>query len=883
MANELRFDGRVAIVTGAGNGLGRSHALLLAARGARVVVNDLGGQARGGGRSSAAADAVVAEIKALGGEAVANDDSVEDGARIVEAALSTWGRVDIVVNNAGILRDASFQKMSQEDWDLIYRVHLLGAFRVTQAAWNPMREAGYGRVLFTSSAAGIYGNFGQANYAAAKLGLVGFANTLAVEGKKRNIHVNTIAPIAGSRLTESVLPKEVTDALKPEYVSPLVAYLCSEECEETGGLYEVGGGFAGRLRWQRSAGKSFKIGRPLTPEAVRSAWSEISDFERVTYPNDVTSAIEPIIANLASRSRGGNEFIDVDAALAAELPSMRSSYDERDLALYALGVGAARDPLDAKELPFVYELAGEGFQALPTFGVVPALKVILEMAREGKEIPGLHYGFERILHGEQYTELKRPLPPHGKLTHKLRVKDIFDKGRNAVVVIAITTTDEAGDELVYNELTMVVRDAGGWGGERGPAADLNAPPDRDPDGVIEERTSENQALLYRLSGDWNPLHADPAFAQAFGFERPILQGLCTFGYAARHVLKTFCGNDARAFKSIRVRFADSVLPGETLVTEMWKQSDTRIVFRTRVKERHKIVLGNAVIDLYSEIPKAAPKTSAAPSAVPAPVLQPVTEGAANGGPTSSDLLAAIGVYLEKNPQLVAQVKTLFQWKLANPNSEWVLDMRSGQGSCVPGVAEKPDCTLALTDADFIAMSTGKADPQQLYFGGKLKISGNVMASQKLEFLKKIDPELVREAMQRRIGATKAPAAASSAQAPVATAPPKQGQSGAIFAALALRIATNPRSGLEVGQRIRFDVRAPEHSWIVDATSGSGSVVAAKGKDDFAVAATFVLDDEDLVMLVKGEATAKDLFQRGKLRVDGDVRLAHTLGFLNGLI
>ena len=215
MSGQLRFDGKVVIVTGAGQGLGRSHALAFAARGAKVVVNDLGGTSTGGGKSSAAADKVVAEIKAAGGEAVANYDSVEDGASIVKTAIDTYGRIDIVVNNAGILRDTSFPKMTDADWDLIFRVHMVGAFRVTHAAWPYMRDQGYGRIIFTSSAAGIYGNFGQANYGAAKLGLVGFDNTLAVEGVKKNIRVNTIAPLAGSRLTETVMPKEVVDALKP--------------------------------------------------------------------------------------------------------------------------------------------------------------------------------------------------------------------------------------------------------------------------------------------------------------------------------------------------------------------------------------------------------------------------------------------------------------------------------------------------------------------------------------------------------------------------------------------------------------------------------------------------------------------------------------------
>ena len=181
MTEELRFDGRVAIVTGAGQGLGRAHAVLLASRGAKVVVNDLGGSSEGGGKSSEAADKVVAEIKEAGGEAVANYDSVEDGEAVVKTALDTWGRIDIVINNAGILRDKSFKNMTDADWDIIFRVHNYGAYKVTHAAWPHMTEQGFGRVIFTTSSAGIYGNFGQTNYGSAKLSLVGLANTLALE------------------------------------------------------------------------------------------------------------------------------------------------------------------------------------------------------------------------------------------------------------------------------------------------------------------------------------------------------------------------------------------------------------------------------------------------------------------------------------------------------------------------------------------------------------------------------------------------------------------------------------------------------------------------------------------------------------------------------
>ena len=446
MSGQLRFDGKVVIVTGAGQGLGRSHALAFASRGAKVVVNDLGGAATGGGKASAAADKVVAEIKAAGGEAVANYDSVEDGAAIVKTAIDAFGRIDVVVNNAGILRDSSFPKMTDADWELIFRVHMLGAFRVTHAAWPYMRDQGYGRVIFTSSAAGIYGNFGQANYGAAKLGLVGLASTLAIEGSKKNIRVNTIAPLAGSRLTETVMPKEVVDALKPEYVSPVVLYLGHEDCKETGGLFEVGGGFVAKLRWQRTRGKIWKLGRAIQPENIQKAWSEITDFADATHPENITASMQPVMNNLQSQSRGGNDLIDVDEALGYELPEQSSSYDERDLTIYALGVGGGKHSTDDKELRFVYENNSSGFYALPTFAVVPALKMIFKLAAEGKSAPGLHYGLDRVLHGEQYTEVLRPWPSKAKLVHRARISDIFDKGKNAVVVTHIDTYDaDSGD------------------------------------------------------------------------------------------------------------------------------------------------------------------------------------------------------------------------------------------------------------------------------------------------------------------------------------------------------------------------------------------------------------------------------------------------------
>lgn len=300
MSEELRFDGRVAIVTGAGNGLGKEHAKLLASRGAAVVVNDLGGGLNGDGASEGPAQDVVNEIKAAGGEAVANFNSVEDGEAIVQTALDEYKRIDIVVNNAGILRDKSFQKMTDEDWDLVYRVHVLGSYKVTHAAWPHMREQEFGRIIMTASATGIYGNFGQANYGMAKLGLHGLTNTLAIEGHNKNVHANSIAPIAGSRMTEGLMPPELVDNLKPKYVSPLVAWLCHDDCTENGSLFEVGAGWYGKLRWERAQGVGLPLKDGVSIEDVHKNFDKITDMTDPAHPANSGESIAGICANLAS-------------------------------------------------------------------------------------------------------------------------------------------------------------------------------------------------------------------------------------------------------------------------------------------------------------------------------------------------------------------------------------------------------------------------------------------------------------------------------------------------------------------------------------------------------------------------------------------------------
>lgn len=293
----LRFDGKVAIVTGAGNGLGKEYAKILAARGAKVLVNDLGGSTTGSGSSSSAADTTVAEIREAGGEGAANYDSVTDGEKIVQAAIDLWGRVDILVNNAGILRDVSFRKMTQKDWDLVYQVHILGVYKMTRAAWPHMEKQQYGRIVNVTSTSGLYGNFGQVNYSAMKRAAVGFTLALALEGAKRGINVNAIAPVAASRMTQTIMGKDMLQKLPPTTVASFVAFLCHESCDSTAGVYELGGQWISKIRLQRSRGVQFQPG--FGPEDVAAKFKDICDFsEGAEFPDSAMSGMTHAISKL---------------------------------------------------------------------------------------------------------------------------------------------------------------------------------------------------------------------------------------------------------------------------------------------------------------------------------------------------------------------------------------------------------------------------------------------------------------------------------------------------------------------------------------------------------------------------------------------------------
>ena len=277
----ISFADQVAIVTGAGGGLGRCHALELARRGAKVVINDLGGAMDGSGGSSDAADAVVAEIKAMGGEAIANGGSVSDRAgaqSMVDDAMNAWGRVDVLINNAGILRDKSFSKMTLDDFEMVVNVHLLGAAYCSHAVWPIMRAQNYGRILMTTSPSGLYGNFGQTNYGAAKMGQVGLMNSMKIEGAKNNIHTNSIAPVAATRMTENLMPEEVLEKLGPELVTPAAIFLVSEEALNGVILQAQGGQYSLAAVVENNG---VNLGVDATADDVASSYEAIVDMAEV--------------------------------------------------------------------------------------------------------------------------------------------------------------------------------------------------------------------------------------------------------------------------------------------------------------------------------------------------------------------------------------------------------------------------------------------------------------------------------------------------------------------------------------------------------------------------------------------------------------------------
>lgn len=718
----LRFDDRVVVVTGAGAGLGRAYALLFSSRGASVVVNDLGGSRSGDGKDTKAADAVVNEIRANGGKAVADYNSVVNGEKIIQTALDNFGRVDVVVNNAGILRDRSFTRISNSDWDLIHDVHLKGAFKVTQAAWPHFRKQNYGRIIVTSSNAGIFGNFGQANYSAAKMGLIGLSNTLAIEGKKNNINSNVIVPTAASRLTEDILPPDLFNELKPELIAPVVVWLCHESCQESGSIIECAAGWATKVQIVRGNGSLLRksIVDVVTPEDVCNKWKKVTDMTNASPLDNIQEATMSLLSCLETL-RSGNAN---DRELSGQTSEI-FTYGFKEVILYALGIGASTSV--TSDLKYLYE-SHECFSVFPTFAIIPGIITVMSNPETTNVIPNKTFDLSQVLHGEQYTEILKPLPTEGKLKTVATIVDVVDKGKGALIITDAETFDENGEKIIYNQVVAFVVGAGNFGGKKQTSriVPVIEAPTRAPDAYFVDKTLIDQAAIYRLSGDLNPLHIDPNFSVLAGYKTPILHGLGSLGFSVRHVLYIFANNDPSRFKAVKTRFVKPVIPGQTLRTDMWRDG-LRIYFRTTVVENQQIVLSGGYVDLYS-VQLSSEK---------------LTLNRINAEELLSNLVF-VGMQdrIDSDPSLIKKINGVFVYNITKngkPVATWTADLKKGKvykGMPTDGV--KADTTITIDDSDMVDMAIGKLNPQVAFVKGKLKVKGNILLAQKL---KSLSPEV----------------------------------------------------------------------------------------------------------------------------------------------
>ncbi|KAK5054520.1 hypothetical protein LTR84_001411 [Exophiala bonariae] len=580
---DIRFDGKVVLVTGAGSGLGRAYALQFAKLGAKVVLNDVKNPS-----------SVAAEIRNAGGTAHTVIHSVTEGEKIVADAFDKFGRLDVVVNNAGFVRDKTIANMTDSLWDTIMDVHLRGTYRITKAAWPHFVRQGYGRVVNITSTSGIYGNFGQSNYSLAvrraacfavdiannfqKCAIIGFSSALAHEGALHNITVNAVAPVASTPGLAGALQGSSTEIL-PQFSAPFVALMCSNivPYPSTGGLYEIGGGWHARTRLEANGGIEWNETEHLGGEEALKCLATITNFELKSYPEEYENGLKRLHDQVYRQGTLGR----IEDAKKVQGDGSIFEYTQRDAILYNLTLG-----VKWTEIPLIYE-NDKKFQVLPTFGAIPWFRTKLPFTYH-ELLP--QWDPLKLLHGEIYLEIRKyPVPTRGKLVTYPKLLHVLDKSKAAVVTIAYTTRDiSTGEDIFYNESSAYIRDAGNFGGPSEPTISEppSRPPPREPDFMREEKTTEESAALYRLNGDTNDLHIDPEVARRTGFERPILHGLCFFGISGKHIYQQY-----GPYRNIRVRFAGTVVPGQTLRTEAWVfAEDNLVLFQTRVLETDKLCI-----------------------------------------------------------------------------------------------------------------------------------------------------------------------------------------------------------------------------------------------------------------------------------------------------
>lgn len=585
-APEISLKGRVVLITGAGAGLGKDYALAFAKKGAKVVVNDFKDATK-----------TVEEIKAAGGEAHADQHDVATQAQeIIDNVINKYGTIDVLVNNAGILRDRSFAKMSYEDWIQVQKVHLIGTFQLTRLAWPHFLEKKYGRVVNITSTSGIYGNFGQANYATSKAGIIGLTRTIAIEGAKNNIKANVVAPHAETAMTLTIFREEDKNLYPPKLVAPLLIFLASENVPVTGELFEGGGGWIGNTRWQRAKGAVSKDA-VTTPEFIREHIADITDFSTGTEnPKSTTESSMAILSAVGDDDDDDDDEEDEeeedDDDDPDKMPDPIFSWDDRDVLLYNIAIGAHR-----KELKYVYENDSD-FQVIPTFCHLPTFNSPKSQMTFSKLLR--NFNPMLLLHGEHYIKINKfPIPIEASVKTSYYPLAVTQKGTNTIVVHGSKSVDEkSGEELFSNEATLFIRNCEGdtkqYTERRTFATTTFAAPKSEPIFVKDIVTTDDQAAIYRLTGDRNPLHIDPAFAAGAKFDKPILHGMCTYGLTAKVLLDEF-----GLFDEIKGRFTGIVFPGETLRVFAWKDGDV-VTFQTHVVDRKTIAINNAAIKLVSE-------------------------------------------------------------------------------------------------------------------------------------------------------------------------------------------------------------------------------------------------------------------------------------------
>jgi len=682
------LDGKVVLITGAGGGIGRCHALACAAEGAKVVVNDLGGARDGTGAGNTMADAVVAEIVSAGGEAIPNFDSVTDYEgceRMVRAAVDTWGGLDVVVNNAGILRDRTFAKLQPAEWDAVVDVHLTGTRNVVRAALDALKMRG-GAIINTTSFSGMIGNFGQSNYAAAKAGIYGLTRVLALELRKYGVTANCIAPVAKTRMTDDIAM--VADEWGPEQISPPVVFLASDLAKHiTGTVLGVQGQRIHLYEVKTNDGAE-KAGPELwTPGEISERWSEITDWgkpadpaidsgsdDRISavfsyFPAGFKSAAVPgwtaniqwVVDGAADQTvivEGGSARVqsglhgtptctvkiasdtlaalfkgEIDAAKVfmtgkatadnmGDLMKMGMAFDfEKSAAAYAADHpedAAAEEPAEAPiaDVPTAEDLVGKRYDAgywlvdqdefeayaratdddnpayfgadavaPPMYHVKPMIGLMMKMATD----PSLQLDILRLVHGEHEMTFHRPLRHGDVLQLRGDLRSVEEKSSGKLVKYGVYGIVD-GEMAMEGETSYFIRGERKAGGPKKPRAAPEPPPA--PSFTLAQAVTADQADRYAAaSGDDNPIHVDPATAKAAGLPGVILHGLCTMAFAQRDLVRRVCDGDPRRLRSLGVRFAKPVFPGETLTLKVWQGEGGDVAFATE-NEAGKTVISN---------------------------------------------------------------------------------------------------------------------------------------------------------------------------------------------------------------------------------------------------------------------------------------------------